>query len=117
MVDTLTTRLDGDLRKGVAVASVRKVDDGFEVVAGDQVIETDAVVLATPAYVTADLVAGFAPELSHALREIRYVSTATISLAYRKSDVASQHDFEGFGFCRHGARAVGSRPALGFRQN
>ena len=98
MVDTLTTRLDGDLRKGVAIASVRKVDDGFEVVAGDQVIETDAVVLATPAYVTADLVAGFAPELSHALREIRYVSTATVSLAYRKADVASQHDFEGFGF-------------------
>lgn len=98
MVETLTARLDGDLRKGVAVAAVRKSDEGFDVVAGDRVIETDAVVLATPAYVTADLVADFAPELSLALREIRYVSTATVSLAYRKADVASQHDFEGFGF-------------------
>ena len=98
MVETLTARLDGDLRKGIGVAAVRKGDDGFEVVAGDRVLETDAVVLATPAYATADLVADFAPELSLALREIRYVSTATISLAYRKADVASQHDFEGFGF-------------------
>lgn len=98
MVETLTARLDGDLRKGIAVVAVRKSDGGFEVVAGEEALRTDAVVLATPAYVTADLVADFAPELSRGLREIRYVSTATVSLAYRKADVESQHDFEGFGF-------------------
>ena len=48
LVDTLIARLDGDLRRGVAVGSVRKVDGGFEVVAGEEVIETDAVVMATP---------------------------------------------------------------------
>ena len=108
LVETLTEHLDGALHAGVGVATVRKTTGGFEVVAGDQVIETDAVVLATPAYVTADLVAGFAPELSHALREIRYVSTGTISLAYRKVDVASQHDFDGFGFLspRHEGRRI-----------
>ncbi len=98
MVDTLTARLDGDLRAGVAVSSVRKLDDGFEVVTGDKAIGTDAVVMATPAYVTADLVTDFAPELSLLLRGIRYVSTGTVSLAYRKADVEDQHDFEGFGF-------------------
>ena len=108
MVDTLVARLDGDLRRGVAVGSVRKVDGGFEVVAGDEVIGTDAVVMATPAYVSADLVADFAPDLSLMLRGIRYVSTATVSLAYRKRDVEGQHDFEGFGFLspKHEGRRI-----------
>ena len=108
MVDALVARLDGDLRRGVAVGAVRKVDGGFEVVAGDGVIETDAVVMATPAYVSADLVADFAPDLSLMLRGIRYVSTATVSLAYRKEDVEGQHDFEGFGFLspKHEGRRI-----------
>ena len=108
MVDTLVAGLDGDLRRGVAVGSVRKVDGGFEVVAGDEVIETDAVVMATPAYVSADLVADFEPDLSLMLRGIRYVSTATVSLAYRKRDVEEQHDFEGFGFLspKHEGRRI-----------
>lgn len=108
LVDTLVAQLDGDLRRGVAVGGVRKVDGGFEVVAGTEVIGTDAVVMATPAYVTADLVADFAPDLSLLLRDIRYVSTATVSLAYRKKDVEGQHDFEGFGFLspKHEGRRI-----------
>ena len=108
MVDALVARLGGDLRRGVAVGSVRKVDGGFEVVAGEEVIGTDAVVMATPAYVSADLVADFAPDLSLLLRGIRYVSTATVSLAYRKRDVEGQHDFEGFGFLspKHEGRRI-----------
>ena len=98
LVDALVAQLDGDLRRGVAVGAVRKTDGGFEVVAGEEVIETDAVVMATPAYVSADLVADFAPGLSLMLRGVRYVSTATVSLGYRKRDVEGQHDFEGFGF-------------------
>lgn len=108
LVDALVAQLDGDLRRGVAVGAVRKTDGGFEVVAGDEVIETDVVVMATPAYVSADLVADFAPGLSLMLRGIRYVSTATVSLAYRKRDVEGQHDFEGFGFLspKHEGRRI-----------
>ena len=108
MVDALVAQLDGDLRRGVAVGAVRKTDGGFEVIAGDEVIETDAVVMATPAYVSADLVADFAPGLSLMLRGIRYVSTATVSLGYRKRDVEGQHDFEGFGFLspKHEGRRI-----------
>jgi oxygen-dependent protoporphyrinogen oxidase len=98
MVDTLTERLSGDLRKGVTVEAVRKVKDGFEVVVEGGMIKTDAVVMATPAYAAAGLVGDFAPELATMLGDIRYVSTATVSLAYRKADVEEQHDFEGFGF-------------------
>ncbi len=108
LVDALVAQLDGDLRRGVAVGAVRKTDGGFEVVAGDEVIETDAVVMATPAYVSADLVADFAPGLSLMLRGVRYVSTATVSLGYRKRDVEGQHDFEGFGFLspKHEGRRI-----------
>ena len=108
LVDALVAQLDGDLRRGVAVGAVRKTDGGFEVVAGDEVIETDAVVMATPAYVSADLVADLVPDLSLLLRGVRYVSTATVSLGYRKRDVEGQHDFEGFGFLspKHEGRRI-----------
>ncbi|RPJ47710.1 MAG: protoporphyrinogen oxidase, partial [Chloroflexi bacterium] len=49
----------------------------------------DAVILATPAFVTSDLVSPFAPELSQALAGIRYVSTATVTLAYRQPEVGN----------------------------
>jgi protoporphyrinogen/coproporphyrinogen III oxidase len=98
MVDALTERLGGDLRTGVTIETIEKAEDGFRVRVDGQTFSTDALVLATPAYAAGDLVGGFAPELAAALKAIRYVSTATISMGYRKSDVAGQHDFEGFGF-------------------
>lgn len=64
--------------------------------ADGQKLTGDAVVLATPAYVAADLVTSFAPELATGLRAIRYVSTGTISLAYRRGEVG--HPLDGFGF-------------------
>ncbi|MFT5365518.1 MAG: oxygen-dependent protoporphyrinogen oxidase [Candidatus Latescibacterota bacterium] len=98
MVDALTERLGGDLRTGVVVEKIEKTDVGYDVCVDGETIQTDAIVLSTPAYAAGDLVAGFAPELSEQLKAIRYVSTATISLAYQKGDVEGQHDFEGFGF-------------------
>jgi oxygen-dependent protoporphyrinogen oxidase len=52
--------------------------------------------LATPAYVTAELVRGLDPALAEALRVIRYVSTATVSLGFRRTELA--HPLDGFGF-------------------
>lgn len=59
-------------------------------------LQADVVVFATPAYVTARLVEGFHPKLTETLRAIPYVSTATVSLAYRRADVP--HPLDGFGF-------------------
>lgn len=98
MVDALTERLGGDLRTGVAIEKIEKMETGYSVVVNGEAIQTDALVFSTPAYVAGELVSGFAPELADALRAIRYVSTATISLAYDKASVEGQHDFEGFGF-------------------
>ncbi|MGH7168146.1 MAG: protoporphyrinogen oxidase [Nitrospiraceae bacterium] len=60
-----------------------------------QVVTADAVVLATPAYVTADLVRSLSPTAAGALEAIPYASTATISLMYGADEVAS---LKGFGF-------------------
>lgn len=58
--------------------------------------EADAVVLASPSYVTAELLAQIDPTLSAALNRIRYVTTSTVSLGYRMRDIGKP--FDGFGF-------------------
>lgn len=101
LVEALTRRLEGELAVGQRVTRIRRRSTDFEVVLNNpmaQSIAADAVALATPAYVTADLVESFAPQLAVMLREIRYVSTATVSLGYRRADVIDQHSFNGFGF-------------------
>ncbi|NWJ47642.1 MAG: protoporphyrinogen oxidase [Chloroflexi bacterium] len=59
-------------------------------------IKADAVVFATPTYVTSDIVKGLDSKLSEKLKTIRYVSTATVSLGYRRREV--EHSLSGFGF-------------------
>lgn len=68
---------------------VLKVNDGAE-------IRSDAAVLAAPAYVAANLVRKIDPILASGLDRIRYVSTATVSLGFKRADVS--HPLEGFGF-------------------
>lgn len=97
MVEALVTRLTGDLRLNTAVEHLRPLNDGgYELGLSDgSVMQADVVVLATPAYVSADLLAELAPQAAAGLAAIRYVSTGTISLAFRRSDVPNL--LEGFG--------------------
>ncbi len=101
LVETLVNRLEGDLRPGCRVTGLRSLSPGFEVSLDQPChtsITTDMVVLAVPAFVAAGLLQGFAPELADMLGQVRYVSTATISLGYRRKDIVGQHDLNGFGF-------------------
>jgi oxygen-dependent protoporphyrinogen oxidase len=59
-------------------------------------IQADVIILTTPSYKTANLLEELSPLLSTRLREIPYVSTATVSLGYKKSDFS--HPPYGFGF-------------------
>jgi oxygen-dependent protoporphyrinogen oxidase len=56
----------------------------------------DEIVFATPADVTADLVRGMDPVLAFKLRAIHYVSTATVSLAFKRSELKSPLHGTGF---------------------
>jgi len=59
-------------------------------------IEADAVILATPAFVTAKLLRNMAGDICRLFDTIPYVSTATINLAYDRSQIG--HPLDGYGF-------------------
>ena len=70
-------------------------------------LEADSVILATPAYVSGTLLASSTPELASDLKSIPYASTATVSLAYRQSDLPRKLD--GYGYViprREGRKAL-----------
>jgi oxygen-dependent protoporphyrinogen oxidase len=85
------------LRAGCCVLSVTSHGNRYKVALSDGgLIVADDIVFATPSYVTADLVQQIDPMLASRLRAIRYVSTATVSLGFKRIDV--QHPMRGAGF-------------------
>jgi oxygen-dependent protoporphyrinogen oxidase len=78
---------------------VQLASDGAEWRLGLQpagTVEADAVILATPAFVTAGLVRALAPPAAALLDAIPHVSTATVSLAYRPDGILGTP--RGYGF-------------------
>lgn len=63
---------------------------------GEETFEADALCLAVPAYVAAQLLSSLNPSLSSQLNAIKYASTATINFAFERT--AIQHPLDGFGF-------------------
>jgi oxygen-dependent protoporphyrinogen oxidase len=104
LVKTLSGRLHGDCRLGLGVESIsmRLAQNGRRESAGYTLAlsngtqyQTDAVILAVPAYHAARLLLPLAPGASRELHRIRYVSTGTISFGYRASEF--RHPLDGFG--------------------
>jgi oxygen-dependent protoporphyrinogen oxidase len=98
LTEALTAQCDAHaLRVNQRVVRVQRVGDAYAIWLDDGArLDADAVVFATPSYVTAALVRGFDSELAAQLARIRYVSTATVSLGYKRGEVA--HPLKGFGF-------------------
>jgi protoporphyrinogen/coproporphyrinogen III oxidase len=61
-----------------------------------ETLDVDAVCLAIPAFAASSLLTSVHPQLSSKLGGIRFASTATVNLAYRKQDI--NHPLDGFGF-------------------
>ncbi len=98
LVGALVPRLAGTLLTGRAVTALEPGDNasGYRVQLDDgTVLHADALIVTTPAYAAADLVDSFSTALAQTLREIPYVSTGTLTLAYRRSEVGTPLD--GFG--------------------
>jgi protoporphyrinogen/coproporphyrinogen III oxidase len=109
LVERLTSKVD--LRLNTRV--IRITRSGLQPSTFDleletgETLETDALILATPAYVSGGLLASFDPELGATLQSIPYASTATVSLAYRLSDIPRELD--GYGYViprREGRKAL-----------
>jgi oxygen-dependent protoporphyrinogen oxidase len=98
LVEALVTRSAGaDLRLDSTARLIARVGAGYRVdLADGQSIMAEAVVLATPAFVTAGLLADLAPDAASVLAEIPYVDVATIWLAYPRSAVSRPLDGTGF---------------------
>jgi oxygen-dependent protoporphyrinogen oxidase len=88
------------VRSGVTVRELARTDSGFAVVTGPTTaperIESDAVVLATPAAPTARLLTEVAPAAARELAEVESASVVVVTLAFRTEDVRGLDDSSGF---------------------
>lgn len=96
--DTLGARLERvRVLTEAPVTSIRRLKLGYAIdMARRSTLQANLVILATPAQAAARLLGEIDPDLSHALSGISAVSTATISLAFRESDVP--HPLDGYGY-------------------
>lgn len=104
LVETLVARLEAAgvrLLHGRRVLGLSeeggRVRHGYEVRLNDgETLNADAVVLATPAYVAADLLSGTDREVPALLAAIPYASTVTVAMGYRLRDLPPT--VKGYGF-------------------
>ncbi|MFC8046957.1 protoporphyrinogen oxidase [Nocardia sp. NPDC057353] len=78
LLDALAARAGADIRTGAAVRSLARTEHGWVL---DPIGEVDAVVLATPAPVTARLLAPVAPEASAAAGAVELSSSVVVALS------------------------------------
>jgi protoporphyrinogen/coproporphyrinogen III oxidase len=99
-VDAVARRLpEGCVRPNARVSnlSFEASTKAFRVIMhGSESLKADAVILATPAFRTAEIIASVAPSAAAQLKQISYASTATVNLAYRRENFPRAPN--GFGF-------------------
>jgi len=102
IVEALEQKLSRvQIRLAASAANIRPdpLNSGYVVtLAGGETLPAQAVILATPAYITAGLLADLDPSLAAVLRSIPYTSTATISVAYPLDDTRSARPLDGYGY-------------------
>jgi oxygen-dependent protoporphyrinogen oxidase len=76
--------------------AIERSGDTFSLVEGAGAFDAEAVVLATPAFVSADMLEGSAPAAAAALREIPYASTAVALLVYAPGTAEALPEATGF---------------------
>jgi protoporphyrinogen/coproporphyrinogen III oxidase len=111
IVEALVERLrdaGARLRSNTTVKTLAYEGQTFRLqLANGEILSADGVIIAAPAYAAGDLLAGLDAHLADVLHEIEYVTTATISLAYRLSDLPRPLD--GYGYIiprREGRKAL-----------
>lgn len=113
LVEALQATFKGRLERGAEVHYVTPQAQGFKVsssgVGGESIaLSADAVVLATPAFVSAALTKPFAPKAAEALAAIPYADVQVFCLGYHRTDVPRPLDAFGFLVPRgEGVRVLG----------
>jgi protoporphyrinogen/coproporphyrinogen III oxidase len=108
LVRALQEAFRGRLERGAEVSYLVPREQGFRVGGGGVELSADAVVLATPAFVSASLTEPFAPEAAGALAAIPYADVQVFGLGYHRTDVPRPLDAFGFLVPRgEGVRVLG----------
>ena len=97
--DAMAAAPDVEVRTGTGVVGLQRLDpDGrFRLLTDDdRSLDADQVVVATPAFVAAGLLAEAAPDAAAPLQAIRYAGARVVALGYDRADVP--RDLAGFGF-------------------
>jgi oxygen-dependent protoporphyrinogen oxidase len=110
MVEALVERLASggvDLRLRAAAQGIARAGSSYQVkLEGGMTLGADAIILATPAYTSGALLERLDAQLASMLGRIPYVSTATVSLAYRQEDLKRPLDGYGYVIPRREGRGV-----------
>ncbi len=97
IIDSLKGYLKERLRVGNKVISVERKGKGYAVHLSDgMVVETELLVIASPAYSASEILKNLDRSLSSVLSEIQYPSVSVVCFGYRKKRIA--HKVDGFGF-------------------
>lgn len=97
MVSALVNALPaGSIRCGAAARVLEGTRPYTVGLASGEILQTSSVILATPAFVTADLLETVDARLAARCREVPYASVAIVALAYPRDRVA--HPLRGSGF-------------------
>jgi oxygen-dependent protoporphyrinogen oxidase len=88
LVDTLARSLGPAVRCGVTAQRITRADSGWLVHTDTEAVAADAVVLACPAYVQAELLADLDAPLANEIAAIPYNRIAVVALGYRQAGAA-----------------------------
>lgn len=91
----IAEKLTCDLCLNTPVNAIQKNDSGYTIETAGDTIHADILVLATQADTASHLTQAIAPTLSQKLGKIRYSGIASVTLSYRKQDVA--HPMDAYG--------------------
>ena len=97
LVESLAVQISHTIRLKTALRRVRKIGAGYRLeLASGEPIDCDGVVVTAPAWQAAEMLAELDAPLAAELQGIPFASSATISLAYRSSELSPKPS--GFGF-------------------
>ena len=107
LTDELANQLKGDLRLSVDISRIEKDAAGYHVTLSDgKMLSSKSLVFATPANVTAKLLAGVADESAEKLATIGHQNIGTVTLIYRAEDAETEIRIHGLMIPRREKRAI-----------
>jgi oxygen-dependent protoporphyrinogen oxidase len=86
----------GEILDQTPVLGLTRTAEGWRIRTDRNVIAADAVVLSTPAWSAAALLAAESPAAAAELGQVEYASMALVTMAFRRADLAGMPDGSGF---------------------